>query len=69
MIRLSFPLVGSVVPDSLCGGAKWSRQKVGSWHAAEVVGPAGETGQDPEKNKHGAETRQGAQINADEVRQ
>ncbi|KAF3838570.1 hypothetical protein F7725_010338 [Dissostichus mawsoni] len=39
--------------DSLCGGAKWSRQKVGSWHAAEVVGPAGETRQDPEKNKHG----------------
>lgn len=37
VIRLSFPLVGSVIPESLCKGAKWPRhrQKVGSSHASK----------------------------------
>lgn len=67
--RLSFPLVGSVIPESLCEGAKWSsrRQNVGS---LQVVSPAGEGGapSSPRKgeNKHGAETRAQQQIPADE---
>lgn len=72
VIRLSFPLVDSVIPESLCEGAKWfsRRQNVGSSHASEVVSPAGEGG-DPGRtrqgeNKHGAETRQWQQNPADE---
>lgn len=42
------------LPQSLCGGAKWSNQRrnVGSWHQCEVVGTAGEEllpGTDKEK--------------------
>lgn len=72
MIRLYFPLVGSVIPESLCEGAKWSsrRQNVGSSHASEVVSPAGEGGAPGRprqgENKHGNETSQGKQIPADE---
>lgn len=71
MIRLSFPPVGSVIPESLCEGAKWPshRQKVGSSHASEVVSPAGEGGAPGRprlgKNKHDAGTKQQQQIPAD----